>query len=97
MSVRHLDMAGIGRALASPVTRHAVSKWRERYPADSAHPFPTPDVIIGSWAVDTSTGDLAEDGEDERGVPGWQVERLVEIEAWRANLPGRTGRPRKSV
>ncbi|SDD86507.1 hypothetical protein [Actinokineospora iranica] len=79
MSVRHLDMAGIGRALVSPVSRHAVSKWRERYPAGSAHPFPEPDVVIG----------------DEPGVPGWLPDRVPEIETWRAGLPGRIGRPRK--
>ncbi|GAA3890511.1 hypothetical protein GCM10022243_64240 [Saccharothrix violaceirubra] len=95
MKTRYLDMAGVGRALASPVSRHAVVKWRERYPQGSEHPFPEPDVITGAWDVDPDTGELVDD-QDERGVPGWNAERLPEIEAWRARLPGRTGRPRKS-
>lgn len=85
MTVHYLGMTEVGRALASPVSRHAVSKWRERYPAGSAHPFPAPDVTIG----------LAEPTDDEQGVPGWSPDRLPEIEKWRAGLPGRTGRPRK--
>ncbi|GAA1029750.1 MULTISPECIES: hypothetical protein [Amycolatopsis] len=28
------------------VSRSAVNKWRERFPFDSAHPFPAPDVEI---------------------------------------------------
>jgi hypothetical protein len=82
----YLGIAELGRALASPVSRHAVNKWRERYPAGSAHPFPEPDVTIGP----------AEPTDDEPGTPGWSPKRLPEIEAWRAALPGRTGRPRKS-
>lgn len=76
MTVHYLDMAEVGRALASPVSRSAVSKWRERYGEDSDRPFPAPCVTVGD-------------------SPGWAEERLPEIEAWRANLPGRTGRPRK--
>ncbi|MEU4444889.1 hypothetical protein AB0K14_03250 [Actinosynnema sp. NPDC050801] len=95
MTQHYLDMAGLGRALRRPVSRHAVVKWRERYPKGSDHPFPEPDVVIGSY-------DVASDGEpvvddDDRGVPGWLPARLPEVEAWRDNLPGRTGRPRKSV
>jgi hypothetical protein len=98
MTARYLDMAGVGRALASPVSRHAVSKWRDRYPTDSAHPFPEPDVIIGSYETGQD-GKLATEQDDDnvRGVPGWSPDRLPEIEMWRAKLPGRTGRPRKSV
>ncbi|WP_424183844.1 hypothetical protein ACOBQX_17955 [Actinokineospora sp. G85] len=95
MKARYLDMAGVGRALTSPVSRHAVVKWRERYPQGVDHSFPEPDVIIGAWEIDPNTGDFVDD-QDERGVPGWSVERLSEIETWRAALPGRTGRPRKA-
>lgn len=91
MTVRYLDMAGLGRALVVPVSRHAVSKWRERYPVGSEHPFPEPDVLVGPFEVGRE--DNHEDG--ERGTPGWLPERLPEIERWRAGLPGRTGRPRK--
>lgn len=44
MTTRYLGVSGLARQLG--VSRHAVSKWRERYPADSAHPFPAPDVEI---------------------------------------------------
>lgn len=44
MTSRYLGVSGIARHLG--VSRHAVSKWRERYPADSAHPFPASDVEI---------------------------------------------------
>lgn len=37
-------MVGVADALG--VSRHAVHKWRARYPADSAHPFPAPDVVV---------------------------------------------------
>ncbi|WIV59044.1 hypothetical protein [Amycolatopsis nalaikhensis] len=43
-TVRYLGMNGLAERLG--VTRHAVDKWRRRYPADSAHPFPEPDVEI---------------------------------------------------
>ncbi len=36
----------IGIAEAMGVTRHAVHKWRSRYPPDSDHPFPEPDVEV---------------------------------------------------
>ncbi|AEA27799.1 hypothetical protein Psed_5672 [Pseudonocardia dioxanivorans CB1190] len=36
----------LGVAEAMGVTRHAVHKWRSRYPAGSEHPFPEPDVEI---------------------------------------------------
>lgn len=42
---RYLSLANIGEALG--VTASAVSKWRDRYPPDSAHPFPLPDVTVG--------------------------------------------------
>ncbi|WP_143202484.1 helix-turn-helix domain-containing protein [Amycolatopsis sp. CB00013] len=52
------------------VSRTLVNKWRERYPANSMHPFPCPDVEIDD-------------------VPGWSEDRLIEIERWRAGMPGR--------
>lgn len=41
---RYLGLTGIAERLG--VTRAAVAKWRSRYPAGSAHPFPEPDVEI---------------------------------------------------
>lgn len=39
-------LGGVGVAEALGVSRHAVHKWRSRYPSDSSHPFPEPDVEI---------------------------------------------------
>jgi hypothetical protein len=44
MTEHYLGVLGIGEALG--VSRHAVHKWRSRYPGDSDHPFPEPDVEI---------------------------------------------------
>lgn len=45
MSTEHyVGVLGIAEAMG--VTRHAVHKWRSRYPLDSDHPFPEPDVEI---------------------------------------------------
>jgi hypothetical protein len=44
MTVRYIGAGGIAEALG--VGRHAVHKWRARYPAGSSHPFPDPDVDI---------------------------------------------------
>ncbi|NBE94081.1 hypothetical protein FE391_26345 [Nonomuraea sp. KC401] len=44
MTEHYLGVLGIAEALG--VTRHAVHKWRSRYPGDSDHPFPEPDVEI---------------------------------------------------
>jgi hypothetical protein len=44
MTEHYLGVIGIAEALG--VTRHAVHKWRSRYPSDSSHPFPEPDVDI---------------------------------------------------
>lgn len=41
---RYLGVLGVAEALG--VTRHAVHKWRSRYPAGSRHPFPEADVEI---------------------------------------------------
>lgn len=50
---RFIGVIGIAEALE--VTRHAVHKWRSRYPHDSDHPFPEPDVEIDGtpgWRAD---------------------------------------------
>ncbi|HEX6356577.1 hypothetical protein [Actinophytocola sp.] len=44
MTVKYIGAVGIADALG--VSRHAVHKWRSRYPANSSHPFPHPDVEI---------------------------------------------------
>lgn len=44
MTEHHLGVLGIAEAIG--VTRHAVHKWRSRYPNDSDHPFPEPDVEV---------------------------------------------------
>jgi hypothetical protein len=52
MTERYLGVLGIAEALG--VSRHAVHKWRSRYPSDSAHPFPEPDVEVDGapgWAA----------------------------------------------
>jgi hypothetical protein len=52
MTARYLGVLGVAEALG--VSRHAVHKWRSRYPSDSAHPFPEPDVEVDGapgWAA----------------------------------------------
>jgi hypothetical protein len=44
MTVQYVGAVGIAEALG--VSRHAVHKWRSRYPAGSSHPFPEPDVEV---------------------------------------------------
>ncbi len=44
MARQYLGVVGVAEALG--LGRHAVHKWRARYPADSSHPFPAPDVEI---------------------------------------------------
>jgi hypothetical protein len=44
MSEHYLGVLSIAEAMG--VTRHAVHKWRSRYPSESGHPFPEPDVEI---------------------------------------------------
>jgi hypothetical protein len=52
MTERYLGVLGLAEALG--VSRHAVHKWRSRYPSDSTHPFPDPDVEVDGapgWAA----------------------------------------------
>ncbi|MEV0998761.1 hypothetical protein [Nonomuraea sp. NPDC050202] len=44
MTERYLGVLGVAEALG--VSRHAVHKWRTRYPGGSEHPFPEPDVEV---------------------------------------------------
>ncbi|MEU6722169.1 hypothetical protein ABZ917_00495 [Nonomuraea wenchangensis] len=44
MPITYLGVVGIAEALG--VSRHAVHKWRTRYPSGSDHPFPEPDVEV---------------------------------------------------
>jgi hypothetical protein len=44
MTRQYLGVVGVAEALG--YGRHAVHKWRSRYPAGSNHPFPEPDVEI---------------------------------------------------
>jgi transposase-like protein len=46
---RYVGVLGIAEALG--VSRHAVHKWRSRYPRDSAHPFPEPDTGLGGEQI----------------------------------------------
>jgi hypothetical protein len=67
MPRRYLGVVGIAEALG--VSRHAVHKWRSRYPADSTHPFPEPDVELDGvpgWEPDR----LSEVREWRAGMPG---------------------------
>ncbi|WP_062349072.1 hypothetical protein [Herbidospora yilanensis] len=67
MTERYLGVLGIGEALG--VSRHAVHKWRARYPAGSAHPFPDPDVEIDG-APGWRPGRLDEIVRWREGLPG---------------------------
>ncbi|WP_036407419.1 hypothetical protein [Microbispora rosea] len=67
MTERYLGVIGIGGALG--VSRHAVHKWRSRYPGGSERPFPEPDVEVDGtpgWRPDR----LAEIIEWRNGLPG---------------------------
>jgi hypothetical protein len=67
MTERYLGVLGIAEAM--DVTRHAVHKWRSRYPNDSDHPFPEPDVEIDGapgWRADR----LEEIVQWRDGLPG---------------------------
>ena len=67
MTVQYLGVIGIADALS--VSRHAVHKWRSRYPIDSPHPFPAPDVEVDGtpgWRPDR----LEEIVQWREGLPG---------------------------
>lgn len=67
MTEHYLGVIGIADAMG--VTRHAVHKWRSRYPDDSAHPFPEPDVEVDGtpgWRL----GRLEEIVRWRNGLPG---------------------------
>jgi hypothetical protein len=67
MTEHYLGVIGIADAMG--VTRHAVHKWRSRYPDDSAHPFPEPDVEVDGtpgWRL----GRLEEVVRWRDGLPG---------------------------
>ena len=67
MTERYLGVLGIADALG--VSRHAVHKWRSRYPKDSKHPFPEPDVEVDrapGWSPDR----LEELMQWRNGLPG---------------------------
>ena len=53
MTRQYIGVVGVAEALG--VSRHAVHKWRSRYPADSRHPFPEPDIEVDgvpAWRPD---------------------------------------------
>ena len=53
MPERYLGVLALAEQLG--VSRHAVHKWRSRYPAGSSHPFPAPDAEIDGapgWRVE---------------------------------------------
>jgi len=67
MTEHYLGVLGIAEALG--VTRHAVHKWRTRYPADSSHPFPEPDVEVDG-APGWRAGRVGEITRWRDGLPG---------------------------
>lgn len=67
MTEQYLGAVGIAEALQ--VSRHAAHKWRSRYPQESRHPFPEPDVEIDGipgWRPDR----LEEIVQWRAGLPG---------------------------
>jgi hypothetical protein len=67
MPVEYIGAVGIAEELG--VSRHAVHKWRSRYPAESSHPFPEPDVEVDGtpgWRA----GRVAEVKQWRDGLPG---------------------------
>ena len=44
MTVQYIGPVQLGEALG--VSRFAVPRWQARFPADSAHPFPEPDIVV---------------------------------------------------
>jgi hypothetical protein len=67
MTERYLGVLGLADAFG--VTRHAVHKWRSRYPSGSKHPFPEPDVEIDG-APGWLPGRLEELMQWREGLPG---------------------------
>lgn len=67
MPVEYIGAVGIAEALG--VSRHAVHKWRTRYPAESSHPFPAPDVEIDGTPGWRATR-VAEVTQWRDGLPG---------------------------
>ena len=71
MSAReYLGTLGVAERLG--VSRQTVTNWRARYPSDSAHPFPAPDVEIDGvpgWSPDR----LGEIRQWRAGLPGQGV------------------------
>ncbi|MEE2050315.1 hypothetical protein [Nocardiopsis tropica] len=80
---RYAGTADVARILG--VRTQTVTNWLNRYPPESSHPCPAPDVIVGNvlgWKWD----------EDAESLPRW--------ETWRAGMPGQGaggGRPRKTT
>ena len=67
-TARYLGVSGLAERLG--VTRHAVDKWLKRYPADSAHPFPAPDVEIDGGTPGWLPARLSEIEQWRAGMPG---------------------------
>ncbi|MFI0420270.1 hypothetical protein [Spongiactinospora sp. 9N601] len=67
MAESYLGVLGIADALG--VSRHAVHKWRSRYPGDSSHPFPEPDVEVDG-APGWRPARLGEIVQWRNGLPG---------------------------
>lgn len=67
-TVGHLGVNGIAERLG--VTRHAVDKWRGRYPPESTHPFPEPDVEIDGGVPGWLPERLPEIERWRAGMPG---------------------------
>ena len=72
MTRHYLGVVGVADALG--VSRHAVHKWRSRYPDGSQHPFPEPDVEVDGapgWRADQVTAIARwRDGLPGRGAGG---------------------------
>jgi hypothetical protein len=65
------------------VTTHTVNQWIWRAEQGELPPFPAADVEIPTARPD-------------QFIPGWEPNRLREIEHWRGNLPGRGWRAGKT-
>jgi len=44
VTVQYIGPVQLGEALG--VSRFAVPRWQERFPAGSSHPFPEPDIVV---------------------------------------------------